>query len=394
MLTLPQCPYPFICSSDSSLYTFLIDTGGSATMNRQPIGSRQPERAPWSCKHLEHAQALTLSSTIKASSAATYGFVLNSYISFCCSYNFPIKPMPNTLSFYTVYMAHHIKPSSVDSYLSGICNELEPFYPDVCKNHCHHLVTKTLWGCKKLQSIPTMCKWPLTHPELAELHDEYMSSNNHDDLLFFVILLIRFHALMHLGELVWPDKKTLQNFQKVSTHDSVELLPEDFAFFLPGHKADHFFEGNRIILQRNSSGNDPDEPFHKYLKSHDHLFPFHPQLWLWEDGTIPTCSWFIHQLHHYLPSDIAGHSLHAGGATVLAQAGVPPYIIQAIGHWASGAFQIYIHHHPVLLVALLCSSISSRNWFSVFPSYFNFLLPLPHLSTFLLPSSFSTLFLY
>ena len=54
---------------------------------------------------------------------------------------------------------------------------------------------------------------------------------------------------MRLGELVWPDKKGLQDFQKVTKQDSVELLPEGFSFFLPGHKADKFFEGNKVIVQ-------------------------------------------------------------------------------------------------------------------------------------------------
>ena len=112
-----------------------------------------------------------------------------------------------------------------------------------------------------------------------------MSSNCHDDLLFFVILLVGFHALMCLGELVWPDKKGLQDFRKVTKRDSVELLPEGFSFFPPGHKANKFFEGNKVIVQRNSSGNDPDEPFRKYLQSQDRLFPFHPQLWLQADGS-------------------------------------------------------------------------------------------------------------
>ena len=43
-----------------------------------------------------------------------------------------------------------------------------------------------------------------------------MSLNSHNDLLFFVILLVGFHVLMHLGELVWPDKKGLQDFRKVT----------------------------------------------------------------------------------------------------------------------------------------------------------------------------------
>ena len=76
-----------------------------------------------------------------------------------------------------------------------------------------------------------------------------MLLNSHDDLLFFVILLVGFHELMHLGELVWPDKKDLQDFWKVTTQDSVELLPEGFSYFLPGHKADKFFEGNKVIVQ-------------------------------------------------------------------------------------------------------------------------------------------------
>lgn len=120
-----------------------------------------------------------------------------------------------------------------------------------------------------------------------------------------MILLVSFHALMCLGKLVWLDKPCIIS-QKVSTHDSVELLPKGFSFFLLGHKADCFFEGNRVIPQYNSSGDNPDEPFQKYLKSCSLLFPFHPQLWLHEDGTIPTHSWFIHQLCHHFPSDITG----------------------------------------------------------------------------------------
>ena len=275
-------------------------------------------------------------------------------------------------------MAYHIKPSSVNSYLSGICNKLESFHPDVLKNHHHQLITKTLQGCKKLRTIPTIWKHPLSWVELANLQPQYMSSCSHDDLLFFVILLVGFHALMQLGELVSPDTKRLQDFRKVTKRNTVELLPEGFAFFLPGHKANKFFEGNRVLLQHNSAGDNPNGLFCKYLQSCDKLFPFHPQLWLHANGSVPTHGWFIHQLQQHFPSNVNGHSLRAGGATALAQAGIPPHIIQAIGHWASNTFQIYIHHHPILLAALLFSSTPSSHWLSCFYH--------THLSSFFSPS--------
>ena len=322
-------------------------------MRTPPPSSRQPHRAPWTRERLEHERAMALGNAIDASSAASYSSALQSYVTFCRSHNFPIDPTPDTLSFFTVFMCHHIKPSSVDAYLSGICNQLKPFYPHARSNRRHQLVARTLRGCKKLRAVAITRKRPLHRAELSILRDQYMSTSNHDDPLFFTILLVGFHALMRLGELVWPDKKALQDYRKVTKRSSVELLAEGFSFFLPGHKADRFFEGNCIVLQKNASGDDPDAPFRKYLTSRDSLYPFHPELWLREDGSIPTRSWFIRRLRSHFPSDVAGHSLRAGGATALAQAGIPPHIIQAIGRWASETFQIYIRQHPVLLAALL-----------------------------------------
>ena len=39
----------------------------------------------------------------------------------------------DALSFFVVYMCHHIKPTLVSSYLSGICSELEAFWPGMHK---------------------------------------------------------------------------------------------------------------------------------------------------------------------------------------------------------------------------------------------------------------------
>lgn len=323
-------------------------------MNLPPLSSRQPARTAWTRERLQYERTVAIGSAIDRSTSITYTSALQSYLTFCHLHSFPIDPTPDTLSFFTVYMSHHIKPTSVDSYLSGICNQLEPFFPDVREARRHRLVTRTLRGCKKLRGVATQRKRPLHRNELADLAPTYSTSNSHNDLLFFTILLTGFFGLMRLGELVVPNRLELQDPRKITMRPSVELLSNGFAFFLPGHKADRFFEGNRIIIQETAAADDPVGPFKRYLTSRDKLFPFHPQLWLRANGSSPTRNWFLRRLkRHFDEPDVAGHSLRAGGATALAEAGIPSHIIQAIGRWSSNTFQIYIRQHPVLLAALL-----------------------------------------
>src|ERR1700733_5425766 len=97
---------------------------------------------------------------------------------------------------------------------------------------------------------------------------------------------------------------------------------------------------------------------HHYISSCDRLFPFHSQLWLKADGTVPCRSWFISHLRHYFGSDIAGQSIRAGGATAMAEAGAEPILIKGAGWWSSIAFERYIRKNPVVLHALILSRTS------------------------------------
>jgi hypothetical protein len=152
---------------------------------------------------------------------------------------------------------------------------------------------------------------------------------------------------------VWPDNKNLQDYRKLTLRHSVAFSPSGFTFMLRSHKADRFFEGNRVLLQKTSSADDPLSCFTAYLARRDSLFPLKPELWLRSDSSVPTRRWFLSRLRSFFPSDVAGHSLRSGGATALAEAGVAPNVIQAMGRWASNTFQIYIRTHPTLLAALL-----------------------------------------
>lgn len=158
---------------------------------------------------------------------------------------------------------------------------------------------------------------------------------------------------MHLGELTWPYNTKLQDYRKVVMRSSVVVNPKSFQFLLPGHKADRFFEGNLIVIQSTDIADDACTAFGRYLSHHDRSFPFRAELWLKEDDHIPTRSWFLRCLRKHFSDNIGGQSLRVGGATELSEAGIPSYMIQAIGRWSSETFRIYIRQHPVLLAALL-----------------------------------------
>ncbi len=91
--------------------------------------------------------------------------------------------------------------------------------------------------------------------------------------------------------------------------------------------------------------------FSCYLSSRDSVFSFLPHLWVQQDGSLPSCSWFTCKLHQFLPHHFSGHSFRAGGATHLAAVGIPNERIQAMGCWTSEAWHSYLCKNPVILFA-------------------------------------------
>ena len=315
--------------------------------------SRQPRREAWTMERLVNERSISLGYSLDASSFGTYTSALNSYLTFCNLHKLPVEPTPDTLSFYVVFLSSHIEPRSVNSYLSGICRQLEPFFPEIRQNRKSILVHRTMAGCMRRFGTPTKRKSPFSHANLLFVLDCLASTPTHDNLLFIAILFTAFHALLRLGELVFPDKKNLRNYRKISLRHTVSILATHFSFFLPSHKGDRFFEGNTILVQKLTTATDPFCHFVSYIESRDKLFPLHPELWLTSRGTVPTRHWFISRLRHFFPKNFAGQSLRSGGATSLAEAGADLDTIQAVGRWSSPAFKIYLRKNPVLLHAII-----------------------------------------
>ena len=104
-------------------------------------------------------------------------------LTFIHLHDIPVEPTADTLSLYTVYMCHHIKPDSADMYLSRICQQLEPYFAHVCEAWRGWLVHCTLEGCKWLCGTPTIRKRALTIADLNTVCS-YSDTTSHNNLLF------------------------------------------------------------------------------------------------------------------------------------------------------------------------------------------------------------------
>jgi hypothetical protein len=317
------------------------------------LNARQPNREAWSLERLIHERSIFLGMALDSSSFRAYSSHLNSYLTFCNLHRLPIDPTPDTLSYFVTFMSHHIQPRSVDAYLSGIVNQLEPHFPHVRQSRHSPLVKRTVQGALRLFGRPMLRKQPILRDDLLRVLQALQHLLDHDDLLWVTQLHCGFYALLRLGELVSPDELALRDSSKLSLRTSVRMSDIDFSFLLQRDKTDTRYEGNRVLIQRSWVSSDPLALFQRYLASRDLRFPLHPYLWLRADGCPPTRSWFIRRLRLFFPTNVSGHSMRAGGATSLAAAGVSPDQIRAIGRWRSGTWERYVRKNAALLQALL-----------------------------------------
>ena len=259
------------------------------------VHSKQPLCVPWTHAQLEHEHAVAFSQAINSSTWLNYSSALNSYLDFVKNHNFPIDPTPDTLSFYIVYMSLHIKLDSVGTYLSGICQQLEPFHPHICVRHKSPMVCCTLDGCKWLHGIPTHCKCALSLDDLHTVISHYSSSTDHDNLLFIAQLLVGFFVLLCLGKCTVPDNLTHWNPAKATKYTSLSFSSDSFQFVSPSHKADHLFKGNVILLMKSCHALHIDTP----------PFPLLPSLtWHFISLQLPTVAviWWIYPFVIFLCS--------------------------------------------------------------------------------------------
>ena len=82
-------------------------------------------------QRLNSELAINLGLAIDHATHDNYSSALNSYLTFCRLHDIDIEPTQRTLALFVTFQSAHINPKSVDTYLSGIANQLESHFPEV-----------------------------------------------------------------------------------------------------------------------------------------------------------------------------------------------------------------------------------------------------------------------
>ena len=261
-----------------------------------PAGQpRQAPDEPWSTKGLISWHSFYVTSSLVPSLCLSYTSA-QSYQRFCRLHNFPTELTADMLSFFLTYQSHSLHPKTLSSYLSGICNQLEVFHPQIRTLWQSPIVHRTLTGIHHVHGTSTRHKPPLLPSDLHVAIDQFGSSKDYDDTLFLTQLLVGFNQLLRLAKLCGPDNPQLFDVCRSMRHFDIVVAPDHLQLLLPGHKANKFFAGSHLLIPRHS---DPVCPFPyvlTYLHRRGQLFPWRPELWICQDGSAPTCSWFQRRL--------------------------------------------------------------------------------------------------
>ena len=93
--------------------------------------SRQPAHTAWTMERLNAELTINLGMVINRTTHDSYSSALNSYLTFCRLHNINIEPTEQTLTLYLTFQSMYINPKLVDSYLSGIGNQLESHFQNI-----------------------------------------------------------------------------------------------------------------------------------------------------------------------------------------------------------------------------------------------------------------------
>ena len=164
--------------------------------------------------------------------------------------------------------------------------------------------------------------------------------NTFDNLMLRAVACVAFFALLRSAEYTSKSATSWDPSSDLSVCDVFWGKTGDITLFIKASKTDPFKSGVRIQLTRLNSPLCPVTALREYLAVRGLSGP----LFVFSDGSHLTrhrLSGLIQQCFPNMSLDT--HSFRIGGASLAAQSGIPPLLMQKMGRWRSTAFLRYIY---------------------------------------------------
>ena len=187
---------------------------------------------------------------------------------------------------------------------------------------------------------------PLTLSHLRVLH-EYLhrAYAPNDAMMLWAAFTSAFFGLLRSSEFTAPSSSSILPSTLMFYHVTFTYAPHTARLFLPMSKTDPYGSGASVILFALNSPFCPVSALATFYRAHP---TSRGPLFTFAAGGFLTRSHVAAVLAVVFPSQPAlnTHSFRIGGASALAAAGVPDYIIQAMGRWTSDSFLRYVRLSP------------------------------------------------
>ena len=313
--------------------------------------------------HLGFQRDVVLANSLAPSTFRTYRTGINHYSRFCQT--FWIPPLPLTqdhMERFCVSLQHRIAYKSIKVYLCGVqlwstlagCGEQIAEMPRL---------QYVLRGIRRLQGnlftrpLRTPVTWPLMQIICRHI---VLTERPFDRDMLLAAVLLAFFGLMRVSEYasstanqVDPDALSVQDVTISVRHNMVRVV-------IKKSKTDPFRMGITLRICAISHPLCPVRAIIRFLRRRG----TQPgPLFRYQNGTYLTRQKMRDLLARSLPflDNVNTHSFRRGGASALADAGVPGHVIQILGRWKSGAYTQYIRYSEQFLRATTARMVGTAS---------------------------------
>lgn len=300
-------------------------------------------------------------SSLAVNSKQSYATGKTQFINFCATFRVhelgPILPTTETILCYSAtYLAKQVRHGTIKTYLSAVKHfHLQNNYD--LQLHKFIRLHYLLRGIKRFQgdALPKRKPIGINHLELFYKLLLPDSNTNIDNIMLWAAICLAFFGFLRISE-----------FTGSSAFDpTVHLMASDICFQqlanqvnemqvnIKSSKTDPFRKGVQLSIGKTGSHICPIAAMQKYLHYSN---PLSGPLFQYKSGRYLSRSRFTEEIRclleqgGYKSKEFAGHSFRIGVATTAASANFPPWLIKALGRWASDCYEIYVQTPKETLV--------------------------------------------